>query len=223
MMGTDPKPRVLRKQVPGDFFLQLAEGLATQPGVSTGAYRIVTTTGGAQLVVYQTNLDLSGYVRQNLTFYPTSAIVQQGEIDNFFTTSASASVFVWDLITTTPVKESDIEEWEIHTVGRTQKIPGFLRSDFSLQEIVYGRLRLFQLKSNVPDNLIQTQLKEWGLLSDTAGHSLYLTRVVMPFLGVTGTISIPEVAFVITGVTSKEKDLVYIQQLARTYELQNTR
>ena len=222
-MPEEPIPRVLRKQIPGDYYISTSEGLSPQPGVSTGQYEMVTTTGGVPILAYRTNLDLSGYVKQELTFYPTSTIVQQGEFDGYFTSDASGAVWVWDLVTTTPITKEDLINWETSIVGRVQEIPGFLRSNFSLQEIVYGRLRLFSLNSNVPNYFVQTQLKEWGLLSDTAGHSLYLTRVILPLTGNTGTISIPEVAFVITGVTSKEKDLVYIQQLARTYELQNNR
>ena len=82
-------------------------------------------------------------------------------------------------------------------------------------------MRMFSLNSNDPNYFVQTQLKEWGLLTETAGHSLYLTRVILPATGTSGTISIPEVAFIVTGLTTKEKDLVYIQQLARTFELQN--
>jgi len=221
-MGSDPIPRVLRKQIEGDYFTSTSEGLSPTAGVSTGQYTLVATTGGPEIIVHRTSIDLSGYTRQKLTFYPTSVIIQQGEIDNFFTAGAVGNAYVWDLVTTTPVTDEDLIGWQIHVVGQTQAVPGFSRSNFSLQEIVYGRLRLFSLNSNVPDYFVQTQQKEWGLLSETAGHSLYLTRVILPYTGVTGTISIPEVAFVVTGVTSKEKDLIYVQQLRRVFELQQS-
>jgi len=220
-MAEDSIPRVLRKQIPGDYFLSTSEGITIQPGVSTDQYEIITTTGGSPILTYRTNLDLSGYVRQDLTFYPTSVIIQQGAFDAFYTAADTGAAWVWDLVTTTPVTDEDLTNWEVHLVGRTSEIPGFLSSNFSLQEIVYGRMRMFSLNSNDPNYFVQTQLKEWGLLTETAGHSLYLTRVILPATGTSGTISIPEVAFIVTGLTTKEKDLVYIQQLARTFELQN--
>jgi len=219
-MPTEGTARVLRKQMQGDYYTQTSEGLSTLAGVSTGAYNIVNAAVGVQLLEQRTKIDLSGYTREELTFYPTNAIIQQGEFDGFYNVEADGAVWVWDLVTTTRVTDSDLVNWVRDLPGMMTAVPGFLRSNFGLQEIIYGRMRLFTKKTTAPDYFVQTQLKEWGLLSETAGSEIYLTRVLFPATGNTGTISIPEVAFVITGISTKEQDSVYISQLRRTYELQ---
>jgi len=214
---SQPTMRILRKLLPkANNVSQTPEGLTN----ITNGWRTVITESGQEILVYQTYFDLSGYTREDLTFYPSSVIIQQGIADHHVAgplVTEGAQVRSWDLVTTSKLTDEDLQKWLISP--HNMRIPGFASSDMNLQQVVQGRYRQWAQNSTMVGFLPIFDRQAWGLLSETAGSKLHITRIYQGITGTNGYMNIPDTDWVILGSTKEEDDLIYIEQLRRTYEL----
>jgi len=214
-----PKPtmRILRKLLPGaNNVSQTPEGLTN----ITNGWRTIITESGQEILVYQSYFDTSGYTQEDLTFYPTSVIIQQGVADHHVPGPAiteGALVRSWDLVTTRKITDEELQKWLISP--HDMRICGFAASTMGLRQVIQGRFRQWAQNSTLVGFLPIFDRQAWGLLSDTAGDKIYITRIYQSITGTNGYMNIPDTDWVILGSTVEEKDLVYIEQLRRTYKL----
>jgi len=193
------------------------------PGTQeTGWEQLATGSGW----FHETQIDLSGYALQDMTFFPSAVGIQDPGLYRMKAdpSSTTSGLFVLDLITSTPINPDDIMVTDL--VGQNFG-PGMFGSDETFETIVYGLFRFFGLNSTITiedyQQLQRSQRFDSG--EPTAADKLYCYRIVQ----ITATalqaaqsyILVPAARQLIAGYMNEESDLVYMQRLKRSYELAN--
>jgi len=216
-MAEKPTMRILRKLLPGaNNVSQTPSGLSN----ITNGWRTVLADSGQELLVYQSYFDTSGFAKQELTFYPSSVIIQQGVADHHVAgpgVEFGGIVRSWDLVTTRKITDDELQKWLISP--HDMRISGFVSSKMGLRQVIQGRYRQWVQNTTLPGFLPIFDRQSWGVLSDTAAEKIYITRIYQSILGTNGYTNIPDTDWVMLGTTVEEKDLVYIEQLRRSYNL----
>ena len=192
---------------------------------------------GTSTYYHQTQIDLSGYSRDSLTFFPTSVGLQDPGVYAFNPqvldpSAPQQALQVLDIITSVPIlgadailKLADIQRPFGTTINANVGM-GMLGSPYDFETILFGMYRFFTANSNIPypayQQLERSQRFDSG--EATAADKLYCYRIVSTFqqdLIDNDFISIPACRQLIAGVMSEESELVYMQRLKRGYELAN--
>jgi len=176
---------------------------------------------------HETQIDLSGYAMDSLTFFPSAVGVQDPGVYRMLPGAASttSSLYVLDLITSTPINVDDIMLTDL--LGNMQG-PGMFGSDETFETILYGLFRVFAENSTIKipnfQQLQRSQRFESG--EPTAADKLYCYRIVQ--ISATGSLDaglsyiiVPAARQLIAGRIDEESELVYMQRLKRSYELAN--
>jgi hypothetical protein len=100
-------------------------------------------------------------------------------------------------------------------------MPGFISSTLDLMELVYGERMYYAENVNVPGTFIQISGETYGSGNPTAMDKLHWTRLMVPHQPAPNDLLvIPESNLIVQAMTVEEKDLVWMQRLRRSYELQ---
>lgn len=184
---------------------------------------------------YQDTIDLSGYARKDLTFYPEIGFNQIGVGPNIFGDDGGELL---DCVFITTVPLTDITSlWWWTASGSSPALPqfdtnaiGFQVQDATQWEtLLYCEQRLYARNVNVPGGTGFMQLidrAQLGSLEATAADKLFITRVVLPYSNTAPyhdftTIAVPPSRVGFIGTMTKESDLEYMMRLKRSYELAN--
>ena len=188
---------------------------------------------GASVYFHETQIDLSGYAMDSLTFFPNSVGLQDPGIYTFLPQTIlpdapQQAIQVIDIITSVPI----IQAAGILAVAQTQ-LPfpnntgiGMLGSTHEFETILFGMFRFFTANTNIPYpgycQLERSQRFDSG--EPTAADKLYCYRIVSTLqqdLVDGDSLQIPACRQLIAGTMSAEPELVYMQRLKRSYELAN--
>lgn len=222
---------------PQTGFLTFPDPATTIGGYSGG------WTADENALRYETTIDLSGYERQDLTFYPYASFLQEG---GFWLYTDGAGAYVYDVVSSVPI---DYTSLYFGIVG--QGTPGFTSLSYDpTQElrfqdpttIIHSHLRLQSRNIQFPGNyFLANELESIASsLEPTAADKLYFYRVVLllrdanpdpgdpsatppipPGNPFGSDILVPAGRILIPGRLMKEPDLEYIMRLKRSYELAN--
>jgi len=214
-MPSNPKNRVLRKSMDGAYIYHEVEPppthLALGPYANEG-WEIFTDVSGDQYIVNRDYFDLQGYVGDGLSFFPTAPAVQD---QGAWAGAGPSSVLVVDLMTVKPIDDDDLEKLDIGVSSLA--VPGSKTSLHTLQDIIYGSVSLWEPSIDLNNSHKRTQQTFWGLNTATARDRIFITRIVTP-PNPAGIFIVPPTAWVLAGVSAKEKDYVYMQRLRRSYD-----
>lgn len=181
-------------------------------------------SGLTNCIAYETYLDLSGYELDDLTMVPTGGLLQ--DPGRYSYTPATPG---------TPV-ENDFEVLDIVSQERLDltnidgdltllNVPGMLTSVNNFSQITIGQYRALVVPTTQATTLDLMQVVSagsFGSADPVVVQKLWVYRIVR----VNGTkaagdiLAIPASRFIVNGTIIKEKDLVYMQRLKRSYELQ---
>lgn len=194
----------------------------TVPSRNQGWVQMSTGSGW----FHETQLDLSGYAMDSLTFFPTAVGIQDPGVYRMApgVSSTTSSLYVLDLITSTPIDASRlmVSDWLGAGIG-----PGMFGSPETFETILYGLGRVFSENSTIKipnyQQLQRSQRFESG--EPTAADKLYCYRIVQisaeSLDAGLSNIVIPACRQLISGMLDEESELVYMQRLKRSYELAN--
>jgi len=157
----------------------------------------------------RTYIDLAGWTKQELTTFIQGIDIQKANVP----VGNASIVFEYDFLTT---RKLTIEE--LSTFDYT---PGFLPSSLSLQQLIYGQMRTYATNTSVPGAYITTATETYGSGVPTAMDKLHWTRVVIIGVPATSQVTIWPTNLVIQAISAKEKDLVWMERLRRSYVLQD--
>jgi hypothetical protein len=188
---------------------------------------------GTSVYFHETQIDLSGYSRESLTFFPNALGIQDPGVYLFnpqtiIPDAPQQAMQVLDIITSVPI----IGAQGILDVAQTQ-LPfpnntglGMLGGSHDFTTILFGMYRFFTANTNIPYpaylQLERSQRFDSG--EPTAVDKLYCYRIVATLqqdLIDGDAIGIPACRQLVSGVFSEETELVYMQRLKRGYELAN--
>lgn len=183
-----------------------------------GAWEQISPT----VLVHETSLDLSGYSRDRLTFFPEAIGLQDPGVYSFAVGPGAtySGLQVLDIITSVPLDISATSAAQItDNVG-----PGMIDSLVNFETLIFGMYRFFTQNSNLPypnyQQLERSQRFDSG--EPNASDRLYCYRIVTCVtndLGDGSLIGIPAARQLIGGQMEEESELVYMQRLKRSYEL----
>lgn len=194
----------------------------TAPGRNQGWVQLASGSGW----FHETQLDLSGYAMESLTFFPSAVGIQDPGVYRMApgATATTSSLYVLDLITSTPIDPNRIMvgDWLGAGIG-----PGMFGSPETFETILYGLGRVFSENNTIKipnyQQLQRSQRFESG--EPTAADKLYCYRIVQisaeSLDAGLSNIVIPACRQLISGMLDEESELVYMQRLKRSYELAN--
>jgi len=218
------KSRVLRLLMDGGSFSSEAEpSPPTAPGeiviastTPASGWEVFTTLNATQILVNRDYYDLQGYADEDLSFFPAQPQVQD---QGWFYSSYNNTTIV-DLITIKPVDDDDLNKMFPASPDASRPPPGSLGSLHDLQDIIYGRNRLFVPSIDIGSFSDLKQDNMWGLATATARDRIFITRIiyVQKDLSENQSMIVAPSAWVIAGVSAQEKDLVYVERLRRSYD-----
>jgi hypothetical protein len=179
------------------------------------------------VLVHETSIDLSGYTRDALTFFPTGVGLQDPGIYRFSPAIIPGlpelnGLIVLDIVTSIPM-----DLLELATLMQVDNIaPGMIGSNYQFESILFGAYRFFTPNTQVayPNYMSLERSERFDSGEPTASDRLYCYRIVHTIqqdLVEDNFVEIPAARQLIAGVISEEKDLVYMQRLKRSYELAN--
>jgi len=216
-MAEDMVARQLIKQIPGVAVSGINYSTQTST-ITLGEGWQVLNTGSAQVWVWRGFIDLGGYTKNELTFFS-----QAIDIQTSLSSGGTPTFELCDdrtLITTRALRDSEITaNWS----GAASSMNGFLNNIsqdcIDLQEVIYGEWRQF-VPYATPANGSFRQLAgdSFGVGNPTASERIHITRIFSwQSAGESDNFVLCPQNIIIGGVTSHEKDLVYIERLRRAY------
>ena len=160
-------------------------------------------------------IDLAGYSMDDLTTFIQSVDIQKSR-DPLGTNQQI--VWVYDFLTTRRITTAELSNF---TAG---EVPGYVESTLDLMEMIYGEHQTLAVNANIPGTFITTMGDTLGSGNASAADRLHWTRVyVMAPTGVgSSTLAIYSTNLVSQAITGKEKDLIYIERLRRSYTQQRS-
>jgi len=173
-----------------------------------------------QAYVYRSYIDLSGWTQQDLTTFTTGVDIQKDRGPLAVAPGDMTCPIIWefDILTTRKIRD---DELILKVAGTT---PGFHPSTVDLMSVIYGEQTTYAQNTNIPGTYIKTSSSTWGSGNPTASEKLHWTRIyVTTFSSVTdetGGFNAYATNLVVQAATMEEKDLVYMERLRRSYNLQ---
>lgn len=202
-------------------------------------YPMGWTVLGVGQVGYETQIDLTGYARDDLTFNFHGSFVQEAGPYNY---NLGAGLFVYDLVTTVPVKMTDMAllVYSANAAGMTQFGPATGGTGNQNREtVIHSQIRTFAQNSQFPGSYYLSEESNTfqSSLEPTAADRLFVYRVIVLIPDVTAdpgavppavptypygpTCVIPSSRIVMPGMMGREPELEYMMRLKRSYELAN--
>jgi len=173
--------------------------------------------------VHETSIDLSGYSRDQLTFFTQAIGLQDPGIYVYQPAGDSTynAIQVLDIVTSVPLDPNAVANLAAQGVG-----PGMIGSPLNFETLLFGMYRFFTANTNIPypnyQQLERSQRFDSG--EATASDRLYCYRIVSLFSSGSSDpatfVKIPAARQLIGGSFTAEAELVYMQRLKRSYELQ---
>lgn len=173
-------------------------------------------------------IDLSGYVREMKTFYPTAGMVQKGP---YLIEVGGAGSIMYTIVSSIPLVVEDVYNQLLMPGG-----PGFLNlgllsgaglgaNQQNWETVIFAETEINVPNTNISPNPqgIQQPLdrNQSGSLSATATDTLYVMKLVIPLVAdlTSETLQISASRVILPGKFGIEPDVEYMMRLKRSVEL----
>jgi hypothetical protein len=171
-------------------------------------------------VYYETYWDMSPYTLNDLTYFPITAVLQDG-MPHLFSVSnpTDINMQILDIVSQVPLQIGAVRADLL-----INNPPGSPLSTEDFTQMVMCQYRFMLPTTQFSTSTLMTPatLGQFGSLEPTAIEKLYIYRIIVPATAnrVTGdTIGIPATRFIMNGAVAKESELEYMMRLKRSYEL----
>jgi hypothetical protein len=215
-MPEDVQPHQLTKQVARATTRWVFDGSVYDNGASTttGGWENIAVTFGSGVIpgiINRSYIDLTGWRRQERTAFFNGFDIQRSFAPLSIT--GVPLIFEYDFITTRRLTVAELSNFFNE--------PGFLPSSLDLMQLVYGEKRVWGQNVNIPGTFLIVDTETSGTGDATAMDKLHWTRLVVYLAGATAAdIETSPTNLVVSAVSAKEKDLVWMERLRRSYVLQ---
>ena len=220
--------RVLRLEIP-PCDVQKAPADPTWTNVSgLNGWTIFAISGiPSTALQWSGTIDLSGYVRDQLTFYPQSAFTQQGPL--LLEKDGGDGSILYTIVSAIPLDAENVFGQLSMNGG-----PGFLNLNTSAvlgigtdqqnyETVMFANSELYVNNLNIAPNTLGFQQllnsEQSGSLEPTAADTLYVMKLWFPFGGTQTRVTLPASRVIIPGKFSSEPDVEYMMRLKRSTEL----
>jgi len=210
----EAKAHQLYKQCPLAT-IDYSEDYPSTPSTIDGeGWEVIQGVGTFAHAYWRGYIDLAGWSRQDLTMFTQGIDIQKSYLSR--TNGAATSLPV--------VKELDIITTRKLTVAEITTLstaPGFLGSTVDLMEVIYATRRTLVENLSIPREYQIADIETWGSGNPTAMDKLHWTRIIqLTIVGPAAELFIYPTNLIVSAITVKEKDLVWMERLRRSYVLQ---
>jgi len=211
----------LIKQIPGVSVINLnfvSDTSDIGPALSEG-WTILDNGGFVQTWVWRGYIDLAGWSRQDLTNF-----IQTVDVQHSFPSHASSGItnlYEYDFVTSRRIRDEELLPPSIKCPGFLTATPNTPPGQVDIMQLIYGEWVSQTVSVAEASSLVTVAADSFGGGSPIASDKLHITRLIT-VLGGGGaeTFQIFPVNYVINAITTKEKDLVWMERLRRSYVLQ---
>lgn len=211
----EPKAHQLYKQVDGSS-VQYHESPPFSS--ATNGWEVISSDANALIIAFRSYIDLAGWTRQDLTTFTQGVDIQKQSLPlAALTNTQSDRVHEYDFLTTRILTDAELT----YTGGFS--LPGFASSTCDLMEVVYGERMAYASNTQIEPvhQYIQVGGETFGSGNPTAMDKLHWTRLyVIHYPFDSDGIILQPANLVVQAMTVKEKDLVWMERLRRSYVLQ---
>jgi len=215
-MPEDIKPHQLTKQVGEALTRVVFDGSVYDNAASTtsGGWENISFNlqgVGVAAIISRNYIDLAGWTRQDLTSFFNGFDIQKSHPP--LGISNCPLIYEFDFITTRRLTRAELADF--------QSEPGFLPSTLDLMQLIYAEKQVWGQNANIPGSFITIDRSVSGTGDPVATDKLHWTRLIVYFVGATtANILATPTNLVVAAVTAKEKDLVWMERLRRSYVLE---
>jgi hypothetical protein len=215
-MPKDIKPHQLVKQAPYNLMSVEYEG-SSNPTTVTGTNGwkgLISSNGLYPIAVYRTYFDLAGWSREDLTTFVQGVDIQKSHMPVVTAPGTLTLVQEIDILSTRRITDAEIQAW--------REYPGFLPSTVDIMQVTYGQTVEYAENGNIGGTFVRVGAGTFGTGDPSAMDKLHWTRIY-PCVnqGQATSMGIYPTNCVVQAVTAKEKDLVWMERLRRSYVLQD--
>jgi hypothetical protein len=179
---------------------------------------------GANSLYFETYIDLAGYEREDLTLVPMEAAVQDPGL--YSGGRLTDPLWVMDVISQVRLPANTITAMLTNGLNEYNNAPGMSGQTQDFNQITMGQLRI--MGNSTLTTATAATLPPWITQNNSAFGSgapvtvqrLWVYRFVYLVAAADSPLNIPASRILLRGMVTKESDLVYIQRLRRSYELQ---
>jgi hypothetical protein len=179
---------------------------------------------GANCLYYETYIDLSGFEMEDLTILPMETAVQDPGL--YSGGRLTDPLWVMDVISQERLGAATLSNMLDSTNNDYNNAPGMMGQNQEFQQITMGQLRIMgnstqttATAATLPPWIAQN-VSTFGSGAPVTVQKLWVYRFVYLVAAATSPLNIPASRILLRGMVTKESDLVYIQRLRRSYELQ---
>lgn len=204
----------LYKQCPLGSF-SYSEDYPSTPSTVTGeGWKISQSNPNYAFGYWQGYIDLAGWSEQELTMFTQAIDIQKCFLSkNNGAAGSLPQVKEIDLVTTRKLTLAEITA--------LSTMPGFLGNTVDLMEVIYGLRRTLTFNTTMAGEYFVADVETWGSGSATAMDKLHWTRIIqLEIVGPAAELFVYPTNLVVAAITVKEKDLVWMERLRRSYVLQ---
>jgi hypothetical protein len=186
---------------------------------------VLIDDGSYQWAVWRGYFDITGLASEDLTVAVLGATVQEGNSATLGNPTTAGALNIWDIMSKEAIPDESFSANHFSTgVPQFWLPPGLSDSHFDLESIFMGRYRRLAPDTAILGGVLKIDEASWGTGTATAAKRIHITRAVF-LTGQTesGILSTPSAAYVVPTSIVKERDLVYIERLRRSYVLAENR
>ena len=171
-------------------------------------------------------IDLAGWTREDLTTFIQGVDFQHSRRPRAISTGI-LEVTTLDILSTRRLTDAEINNWGTSLPPTNDDVPGFLDSSADLMHIVYGERVTYVSNSTMAVGLagavyVTLGADTFGSGNPIATDKLHWTRVVwVNGSGDSEVLTLGATNLVVQATTAKEKDLVHLERLRRSYVLED--
>jgi hypothetical protein len=175
-----------------------------------------TGTSVNDLIMFEAYFDTSGYTSDDLTLFPTGALLQ--DPGRYLSSNPNVPLQVLDIISQVRLSMTDVYDWVI-----ANAMPGMLGTDVDWTQILWG-----QYRTMLPQNtftgfgteLLTANGALFGSGSPSTAQKLYCYRFcLLPNSAQGDEVKIPASRFVLNAIIAEEEDKAFLMRQKRSYEL----
>ena len=227
MESTDT--RTLKLEIPGSVYSS-EDGINVDNLSGANGWTLVPTSTSS--LFWQGTIDLSGYVRQFKTFYPSAAFTQEGP---YSLITSIAPVTSTGLLMTTVVSTIPLDPLAVLQQIGAGGGPGFLDANIlatgqgqqDWNTVLFAESKVLSPNSTLPPGILQAgPTQQSGSLAATASDTLFVMKIAFALIDVAvgpsyigNNFLIPASRVIIPGKFGIEPDVEYMMRLKRSTEL----
>jgi len=219
--------RVLRQEIPPCDVQKLVGDPTWTNTSALNGWTPTPFAGVPSLILsWSGTIDLSGYVRDQLTFYPQAGFIQQGP---FLTEAGGEGSILYTIVSSIPLDAENVTFQLSMNSG-----PGFINlssvstlgagaDQQNYETVMFADSQVYVPNINITPNALGIQQplssNQSGSLEPTAADTLYVMKLWFPLGTAQTRATIPASRVIIPGKFGSEPDVEYMMRLKRSVEL----